>query len=331
MAALRGVNFGGWLVLERWMTPRVFEGIDARDHYELMQHPEGAERIARHIREFITEEDFIWLRDHRIDAVRIPIGYWILDGDDPYLPCIEALDWAIEMGRRYSIKVLICLHGAPGSQNGKGHSGRIGRAGWYRRREYRERTIEILERLAVRYRESSSAWGLELLNEPKFGILQWRLKHFYRQAYRRISRLARPGMYVIFHDAFTPRLMSNALWPHQGNPIAMDIHWYHFVWPLHAIIPVAWYEKFLLPLHRRVQARLSWWQPVIIGEWSAVLSGHALRRYPPEDHEAMMDRHAALQLVTYDNTLAWFYWSYRHEGGGIWNFRSMVDDGRIVL
>jgi glucan 1,3-beta-glucosidase len=28
---LRGVNLGGWLVLEKWMTPSVFEGLDAAD------------------------------------------------------------------------------------------------------------------------------------------------------------------------------------------------------------------------------------------------------------------------------------------------------------
>lgn len=28
---LRGVNLGGWLVLEKWMTPSVFEGLEAVD------------------------------------------------------------------------------------------------------------------------------------------------------------------------------------------------------------------------------------------------------------------------------------------------------------
>ena len=28
---LRGVNLGGWLVLEKWMTPSVFEGLQATD------------------------------------------------------------------------------------------------------------------------------------------------------------------------------------------------------------------------------------------------------------------------------------------------------------
>jgi glucan 1,3-beta-glucosidase len=28
---LRGVNLGGWLVLEKWMTPSMFDGLQATD------------------------------------------------------------------------------------------------------------------------------------------------------------------------------------------------------------------------------------------------------------------------------------------------------------
>ena len=28
---VRGVNLGGWLVLEKWMTPSIFEGLNAVD------------------------------------------------------------------------------------------------------------------------------------------------------------------------------------------------------------------------------------------------------------------------------------------------------------
>jgi aryl-phospho-beta-D-glucosidase BglC (GH1 family) len=53
--------------------------------------------------------------------VRIPIGYWAFDvapgepyiqGQKPYL--LNAIGWAA----KYNLKVIIDLHGAPGSQNG---------------------------------------------------------------------------------------------------------------------------------------------------------------------------------------------------------------------
>lgn len=138
-------------------------------------------------------------------------------------------------------------------------------------------------------------------------------------------------MYVVFHDAFTPRLMSNLLWPHRRNPVAMDVHWYHFAWLLHTIAPVDMYYRIALPLRRWLNTQLRPAQPLIIGEWSAVLSTHALRHYPTSQHEAMMDEHARRQLLAYDGALAWFYWTYRTQDPGVWNFRSMVDEGRIKL
>lgn len=32
---LRGVNLGGWLVLEKWMVPDVYGGTEAQDEYSL--------------------------------------------------------------------------------------------------------------------------------------------------------------------------------------------------------------------------------------------------------------------------------------------------------
>ena len=39
--AIPGVNLGGWLVLERWMTPSVFAGTDATNEYELSKTTDG--------------------------------------------------------------------------------------------------------------------------------------------------------------------------------------------------------------------------------------------------------------------------------------------------
>ena len=54
--ALRGVNLGGWLIIERWMTPSLFEGLDAGDECTLSTTKKGRERIRQHRQEFINEE-----------------------------------------------------------------------------------------------------------------------------------------------------------------------------------------------------------------------------------------------------------------------------------
>ena len=61
---------------------------------------------------------------NRLNHVRIPIGYWAYDvgPGEPYLQgqrdyLAKAIGWA----QQYGIKVIIDLHGAPGSQNGYAH------------------------------------------------------------------------------------------------------------------------------------------------------------------------------------------------------------------
>ena len=95
---LRGVNLGGWLVLERWMTPSVFAGTDASNEHQLMMQPDGPERIAKHRQEFMTEADFAWLHAHGIEALRVLVGYWVLESQDGYLEATTsswtgALQW----------------------------------------------------------------------------------------------------------------------------------------------------------------------------------------------------------------------------------------------
>ena len=61
MEKIRGVNLGNWLVLEKWMTPALFDGVDAEDETYLcarLGHDRAAERLKVHRDEFITQRDF---------------------------------------------------------------------------------------------------------------------------------------------------------------------------------------------------------------------------------------------------------------------------------
>lgn len=328
--ALRGVNLGGWLLLEKWMTPTLFEGTDAIDEYTFMQTDDAHRKIERHRHSFIREADFKWLAANGIEAVRIPIGYWIFDGDEPFAAGITHLDWAVKMAAKYRLRVLLDLHGAKGSQNGKDHSGKLGRSEWFARHEYRQQTIDVLERLAKRYYHDDYVWGIEVLNEPKIGIFHFKLRRFYNRAYDALLKVARPGTYIVFHDAFTPRLLSGAVLASSSLPVAMDVHWYQFGRLLHRFETMKRYFKAVRKRDTLI-GNLQRRQPLIIGEWSVVLSGAILNGASREEEQAFFKEHAQHQLAVYDGALAWFYWTYKTEGRGIWHFRSQVEDGIIVL
>ncbi len=333
MDKIRGVNLGGWLVLEKWMTPTIFKGTDAQDQLEFMKTPGALKKLRQHQDSFITEEDFAWLAKNRINMVRVPVGYWIISGDPPLASSIGKLDWAIEMAKRYGIKVLIDLHGAPGGQNGLDHSGVKGSADWYKRSEHRQATIDILVALAKRYRSESTVWGIELLNEPKPVLGSYlKLKRFYRQSYQAIKQVARPGLCVVFHDSFRPRLFSGIIKPDSNFPIYLDHHWYNFFLPkplLNRLSPEAY--KRILKLKIHTLKRLSRKQPVIIGEWNGVLPGECLGKIPTEQHDTIIRDNIVQQQATYQYVAGDFYWNYKTEDRGVWHFRSMVEDGQLLI
>ena len=332
---LYGVNLGGWLVAEKWMTPSVFAKCEAGDEYTLVQTDRGRRQLATHHRVFIQESDIEWLASHGINALRVPVGYWLFDGvyDDGIAgeASIDYLDAVVAWAEKYQMRVLIDLHAAPGSQNGHDHSGRTGKAAWYRSAQHRKKTLEVLVQIAERYREHGAVWGIELLNEPRMGLFQMKLRAFYRQAYAAIRAAGRPGLVVVFHDAFTPRLMSGALWSYDPSfPVMMDIHWYQFLDIWRRVRPREWYFGFVSRRGRMLE-RVRQRHGVIVGEWSAVLSHEFLRGTDEETRTIWQREHVARQLAAYSMLDGWFYWSYKTEGEGEWNFRSMVEQGLLRL
>ena len=123
MSDIKGVNLGGWFVLESWIKPSLFENIDSRDETGFCTlNPHAKQDLIKHWETFITKEDFIYLKSIGINSVRLPIPWW-LEGEKPYfsaLPYIhKAFKWADEVG----IDVLLDLHTAPGCQNGFDNGG----------------------------------------------------------------------------------------------------------------------------------------------------------------------------------------------------------------
>ena len=325
---LRGVNLGGWLIVERWMTPSVFKDTDAIDEYTLSSTTEGRKAIASHHQTFITEDDFKWLHKNGINAVRIPIGYWLFGNEGKLTPHLASLDWAMDMAKKYSLQVIIDLHGLKGSQNGYDHSGRIGALDWFKHASYRTETLETLEALARRYAHEPHFWGIQIINEPQARLFHFKLRSYYKKAYTLLDGILQTHTRIIYSDAFTPRLMSRALG--DARRAVMDIHLYHSIQPINRFISL---KKYYDRLRRKEKlfSRLSAFQPVIIGEWSGVFHQKTFDKYPAQKHAELIKEHVQRQIEAYQHTAGWFYWNYKTEKPGVWNFRSQVEAGIIEL
>ena len=116
---VRGVNLGGWFVLEPWITPSLFDALNgaAVDEWTFCQTlgaTEAYNQLSNHWNTWITQSDFTAIANAGFNFVRIPIGYWsvIPNTGDPYVQgaydvLAQALNWAQGAG----LMVMIDLHG----------------------------------------------------------------------------------------------------------------------------------------------------------------------------------------------------------------------------
>ncbi|CAG7823682.1 unnamed protein product, partial [Allacma fusca] len=174
---VRGVNLGGWLVLEKWIKPSVFNGLpgNINDEWSLCQHlgyQAAEQRLKSHWDSWVTENDIITLKNAGINHLRIPFGYWAIEipNGEPWVwgswdYVMKAVGWA----KKHGLQVMIDLHGAPGSQNGNDHSGHAGNTGFFNSDNNLNLATRVIGKVAQIF--NSSEWRstvsiIQLLNEP---------------------------------------------------------------------------------------------------------------------------------------------------------------------
>jgi len=239
---IRGVNLGGWLIIEPFITPSFFSKVDPRfgvvDEFTLSKYlgpTNAAKTIERHYASFVNETAFREIREAGLDHVRIPFGYWAvmtLDGD-PFVPMISwrYLLRAIEYARKYGLRVKLDLHSVPGGANGWNHSGKLGPIGWLNGTDgdiNAQKTLDIHNQMATffaqpRYKNVVTMYGL--VNEPKMisldadRVIAWTVK-----AHDVVRKAGYQG-YIIFGDGF--RGLDNWKGEFKGlDKMLLDVHEY---------------------------------------------------------------------------------------------------------
>lgn len=246
--ALRGTNFGGWLVQESWMCPT--EQTDTLETNMTLYSRFGEERaeelIAAYEDSWITEEDFANVKALGLNVVRIPFTYMNLyrylsaedNGDGTYdvellhpddftlrEDAFGRLDWALEMCEKYGLYAILDLHGAVGSQNGNDHSGDTQLTDLYEDsalgEAYRAKTAELWGLVAEHFAGNTNVAGYDLLNEPggASGSTQW---DYYDVLYDAV-RAADPD-HMIFIEA---------VWEGYDLPSPSQYDWTNVVYEYH--------------------------------------------------------------------------------------------------
>jgi glucan 1,3-beta-glucosidase len=355
---LRGVNLGGWLVLEKWITPSLFEGLDATDETSYcveLGEAEATRRLHQHWNSFITRDDFVWLAQAGINAVRLPVGHWLFGKDYPYhssykdirypfvVGGIAIVDKVFQWAEEFGLRVVLDLHAAPGCQNGFDNGGILGVCEWHTDEAYISHSLDVLEHLAERYADHPALHGIQALNEPSWDIPTELLKRFTHDAYQRIRRHCPPErVTVVFHDGFRSfREYAGFLQEPEFRNVAIDIHRYQCFSRDDIDTDIFGHiSKSAVDLRQEADEiiRESGYQ-VYCGEWSLGLDlkvvslwakgpfNHAMDGMDAYQMSAAFRGYASAQVLTFEKYTGWFFWTYRTEVTPEWSYRDCVEMG----
>ncbi|EKM84059.1 hypothetical protein AGABI1DRAFT_110649 [Agaricus bisporus var. burnettii JB137-S8] len=373
---VRGVNLGGWLVLEPWITPSLFDGtMDDRivDEYtfgQYMDKEEGRRMLQRHWDSWITEKDFEAISRAGLNHVRLPIGFWAFDisGGEPYIQGqLAYMNKAFGWAAKHNLKVIVDLHGAPGSQNGFDNSGqKMDYPQWHTDMDNVSRTNAIIKRIASQVRDMTGvAPVIAPLNEPAgfYGedVLSV-TKQYWKDSYQSIRYPYTDGrksnIIVMIHDAFQPlSYWQNFMPAPQYEGVILDTH----IYQVFSDEMNAWSEqKHIQETCNRasdIGASDLW---TVVGEWSPAstdcaryLNGRFVgARYDgTKYHKRIPGRVCALktgsgatfspsykkflrqfweaQTITYEKGQGWIQWTWKAEEADEWSYQAGLNYGWI--
>ncbi|KAH9690820.1 Mannan endo-1,4-beta-mannosidase [Citrus sinensis] len=327
--------------------------------------PQKAPQVMRkHWSTYIVEDDFKFIAGNGLNAVRIPVGWWMASDPAPPAPYVggslRALDNAFTWARyaffpfpsditisvstsqdltimggpvhntpkKYGLRIIIDLHAAPGSQNGFEHSSsRDGSQEWGLTDDNIQQTVAVIDFLTARYARSPSLYAVELINEPLSpGASLESVNKYYKAGYDAVRK----------HSSTAYVVMSNRLGPMDPRelfPLAsglrgsvIDVHYYNLFSDIFNSMTVQQNIDFVYT-NRSAQLNqitTSNGPLTFVGEWVAEWQVSGASK---ED----LRRFAKAQLEVYGRaTFGWAYWTLKNVNNH-WSLEWMIKNGYIKL
>ena len=354
---VRGVNTGGWFVLEPWITPSIFEGndaVDERTFTKILGKGAAKARLEKHWNSFFTEGDFQQMKAAGLNHVRIPIGYWSViprDGEPFVQGAYEKLGQALDWAQGAGLKVMIDLHGAAGSQNGFDNSGTYGSVGWTQG-DTVAHTIKVLNKIRDDHASHPAVSSIELLNEPLGPNLDMNtVRQFYMDGW---GNLRDSNVAVTFHDAFEGVTSWNDWGAGMAN-LVLDTHHYE----------IFSNDQVGMSLDKHISTACDFGnqmasnnKPTIAGEWTGGITDCAKwlngknkgARYDgtfngagrtgdckgkstgsvaglSNDDKYNIGKFIEAQLDAYEKAAGWIFWTWKTEGAPEWDMQALLAGG----
>jgi endoglucanase len=242
VVTLRGVNIGGWLLMEGWMTPMDRSGLKddgaVRDMLAMRFGPKTRdELVAAYEDAWMQESDLDNIRAFGMNVVRLPFWYPNLQDDKGARrpDAFARLDWLVEKAWARGIYTVLDLHGAPGGQSKADTTGRErSAADLWTGDDNLARTTEIWKRVAEHYRGNPAVAGYDLLNEPIGAPDRDTLWSTYDRLYK-VVRAADPDHIVFIEGCWAGKVAGKDVgWCWDVLPDPARFGWSNVVYEMHA-------------------------------------------------------------------------------------------------
>ena len=200
---LRGVNLGGWLMMEGYMLGgRNIPEKAFKEGFEKALGRDALEDFTRSFREaFIREEDIKTIKSWGATCIRIPFNYRLIEFEDrPFSLNEEGLKFlnsAVSWCEKYGIYCILDMHAAPGSQNPGWHSDSYGKPDFFTNDFNIDRYLRLWHFLAELYKDSSAVAGYDVLNEA---VVPFNNEGSLKDLYRKVTKEIRDAdkKHIIF-------------------------------------------------------------------------------------------------------------------------------------
>ncbi|CAH6720217.1 uncharacterized glycosyl hydrolase [[Candida] jaroonii] len=352
-----GVNLGACFVLEKWIFHDLFidntnfELEAAEKSMSKLGKDEAQKKFEDHWNGFMTDDDWKWLEDHNVTSLRIPVGYWEVDGgkftDGTKFSKVKDIyknAWTIfksqfvEKAGNHGISVVVDIHGLPGGANGDSHSGEKegGDAEFWSSSSAQLSMCDMLRFIAKDLKSYDNIGGIQVVNESVFADDPKKQRYYYGAAINSIRE----------EDKEVPVIISDGWWPDQwvkwvqekqdnGNiGVVVDHHCYRCASdndkkksPPQIIQDL---EGDLLTNLNDGGKGVDF----MIGEYSCVMDGQS---WDKDNANAKRDDlvvdfgRKQTELMNQRAGFGWFFWTFKFQSGngGEWDFKTMSDKGAI--
>ncbi|MGO8672109.1 MAG: glycoside hydrolase family 5 protein [Capsulimonadaceae bacterium] len=306
---LHGLNLGGWLVMEGWMTPMDSSGHNP-DEYSLVRKLDtrfGVETEQRLIEEFqkswITTTDLDNIRNAGFNCVRVPVWWGNFYTLSSYgarsgwrSDAFKRLDWLVSNCSTRGIYVIIDMHGAVGGQSTSQDCGEQHENAYWTHGSYQSDTAWMWRQIARHYNGNPTVAGYDLLNEPTGAPSVSAVWTAYNVLYNTVRRADQNHM-IFIEGAFGD-------WNWSMLPAPSTYLWTNVVYEMHEYQVNGNAAQVEAGAQNQVNDFInhrSWNVPAYIGEFNDMGNGPACSGYTND---------------LYDNSnISWTMWSYKATHG----------------